>query len=248
MENKITDEQLIDLLEGNKNPEVEKAMKENPSLQKRYFELKEVMNTISNVQEVEVPAHIQANIQQAIYEEQANMQNDFSWMHIAAAIVILVLGFSAGRFLSPDPVDNTAELASLKTEIESLKQATLAGTLKRYSASDRILAVNQIESTNEASPQLLATLVTTLNSDTSPNVRYAALQALGNFIETEEVRYELVKSLESQTDPLLQISLIALLVEAQEKSARGPMQKLIEKDETMPVVKEQAEIALKVLI
>ena len=243
----ITDEQLIELLEGKKNSDLSKKIEENPTLQKRYFELKEVMDTITQSSEVEVPEHIRANVQQAIYEEQANLQKGFSWMHIAAAVVILILGFSMGKFTNKTE-DSSAELADLKTEIQSLKEATLAGSLKRYSASDRILAVNQIETVNEASPELLATLVNTLNSDESPNVRYAALQALTNFLEIEAVRYELVKSLESQTNPLLQISLIAVLVEAQEKSARGPMRKLIEEDETMPEVKEQAELALKVLI
>jgi len=123
----------------------------------------------------------------------------------------------------------------------------MAGSLKRYSASDRIFAVNQIETTNDVSPELLATLVNTLNSDESPNVRYAALQALTNYLDIDEVRYELVKSLESQNDPLIQISLIAVLVEAQEKSARAPIKKLIDTEETLPEVKEQAEIALKVL-
>ncbi len=247
MENNIIDERLIELLEGIENPELEKQMKENPTLQKRYFELKEVLDTIAKSNKVEVPEHIRANVQQAIYDEQATMQKEFSWMHIAAAVVILILGFSVGRFLTPSPVDNSVELAALKTEIEFLKEATLAGSLKHYSASDRLMAVNQIESASEVSPELLATLVNTLNSDESPNVRFAALQALTNYLDIDEVRYELVKSLEDQVDPLLQISMIVILVEAQEKSATVPMQKLIDNDETRPEVKEQAEIALKVL-
>lgn len=248
MEKNITDEQLIELLEGNKNPELEKQMDENPALQKRYFELKEVIDTLANSNEVEVPEHIRANVQQAIYEEQANMQRGFSWMHIAAAVVILILGFSFGKFTTSPSVDNSVELAEMRKEIHSLTQATLASSLKHYSASDRIFAVNQIETFNEVSTELLATLVTTLNSDESPNVRYAALQALSNYMDIDEVRYEMVKSFESQTDPLLQISLIAMLVEAQEKSARGPIKKLIETEETLQEVKDQAEIALKVLI
>ena len=67
-------------------------------------------------------------------------------------------------------------------------------------------------------------------------------------MDIDEVRYELVKSLEEQTDPLIQISLIVILVEAQEKSATVPMRKLIDAEETLPQVKEQAELALKVLI
>ncbi|MCP4460202.1 MAG: HEAT repeat domain-containing protein [Cytophagales bacterium] len=247
METNITDEQLIELLEGKKNLTLTKQMEENPAAQKRYFELKEIIDTIANSSEVEVPEHIRANVQQAIYDEQANLQNGFSWMHIAAAAIILILGFSMGKFTNK-AVDSSAELAELKTEVQSLKEATLASSLKRHSASDRIHAVSQIESASEASPELLATLVNTLNSDDSPNVRYAALQALTNYIDIDEVKYELVKSLEEQTDPLIQISLIVILVEAQVKSATVPMRNLIEAEETLPQVKEQAEIALKVLV
>ena len=244
----IKDEQLIEILEGNPNPEIEKMIEQNAALQKRYFELKEVLDAIHESTSQEVPPHIKAVVQQAIIDEQAAMQRGFGWMQIAAAAVILILGFSLGRMGQSSGVDNSQELAALKDEITSLKEATLTSSLKRYSASDRIMAVNQIETAEEIKPELLATLVTTLNSDESPNVRYAALQALSNYLHMDQVRYELVKSLETQTDPLIQISLITILVEAEEKSARVPMKKLIEQEETLPEVKEQAEIALKVLI
>ena len=247
MEKKITDEQLIALLEGEANAELEQQIQQNAALQKRYFELKEVLDAIAASHSVDVPVHIKDHVQQVMYEEQANMQKGFTWMHIAAAVVILVLGFSLGR-IGADDSEAKEELAALRSEISSLREATLTGSLKRYSASDRILAVNRIEQEKTINAELMATLVSTLNSDESPNVRYAALQALANYMEVDQVRYELVKSLESQTDPLIQISLITILIEAQEKSARVPMQKLIESEETLPEVKQQAEIALKVLV
>lgn len=244
----IKDEQLIELLEGNSNPELEKMIEQNAALQKRYFELKEVLDAIEQSRDHEVPTHIKEAVHQAIIDEQANLQSEFGWKHIAAAVVILIIGFSLGKMGQSPAIDNSQELAALKDEISSLKEATLTSSLKRYSASDRILAVNRIEQSTDIKPELLATLVTTLNSDESPNVRYAALQALTNYLHMDQVRYELVKSLETQNDPLIQISLITVLVEADEKSARVPMKKLIEETETLPEVKEQAQIALKVLI
>ncbi len=247
MEKKITDEQLIALLEGEANAELEQQIEKSAALQKRYYELKEVLDAISASHTVDVPEHIRDQVQQAIFEEQANMQKGFTWMHIAAAVVILVLGFSLGR-VGTDDSEAKEELAALRTEISSLREATITGSLKRYSASDRILAVNRIEQEATINPTLLSTLVSTLNSDESPNVRYAAMQALANYMHVDQVRYELVKSLEAQTDPLIQISLITILIEAEEKSARVPIKKLIESEETLPEVKQQAEIALKVLV
>ena len=43
MEKKITDEQLIELLEGNPDENLEQILKEKPEVQKRYYELKEIL-------------------------------------------------------------------------------------------------------------------------------------------------------------------------------------------------------------
>jgi HEAT repeat protein len=247
MEKNITDEQLIALLEGEANPELEQLIEKNAALQKRYFEMKEVMDAIATSNTPDVPMHIKDQVQQAIFEEQANLQKGFTWMHIAAAVAILIVGFSLGKLGNSDQ-DAKQELAALRSEIASLKEVTITSSLKRYSASERIMAVSRIENETTINPELLATLVNTLNSDESPNVRYAALQALANYMDQDQVRYELVKSLESQTDPLIQISLITIMIEAQEKSARVPMKKLIEDEETLQEVKDQAEIALKILV
>lgn len=246
MEKQITDEQLIALLEGQPHAELEAMIERSAALQKRYFELKEVLEAIDSSHTPEVPEHIRAHVQQAIVDEQAGMQRGFTWMHLAAAVALLILGFAFGRLGGSD---NTGEeLAAMRAEIASLREATLTSSLKRHSASDRLLAVNKIEASQVVNPEMIATLVSTLNTDESPNVRYAAMQALGNYMDNEVVRSELVKSLEFQRDPLIQISLITLMVEAQEKSARAPLHKLIQDEETLPEVKQQAEIALKVLV
>ena len=115
MEKKITDEQLIELLEGKENTELQNQIDQNPALQKRYFELKEVLDTIEGTTEVEVPVHIKMHVQQAIMEEQSSMQRGFGWMHIAAVVAILIVGFSIGR-LSENAPDNSQQLTELKDE------------------------------------------------------------------------------------------------------------------------------------
>ena len=75
----------------------------------------------------------------------------------------------------------------------------------------------------------------------------SALQALKKFIAEEDVKAELVKSLEAQSDPLIQISLITILVEAEERSAIAPLKDMIKNEQTTPEVKQQAEVAIQVL-
>jgi len=245
MKKEITDEELIELIEGNPNQELEQLISEDESLGKRFQELKEVLVTISDAKNVDVPAHIEMKFREAIFNEQSKQGNTFSWMHIAAAVTILILGFGLGRF-SED--SNSSEIASLKDEVNALKDITLTSALQRYSASERIMAVNQIEASPQAvNPELISTLINTLNSDESPNVRYAALRALSNYIDNTDVRAELVKSLESQTDALIQISLITILIEAEERSAIAPLKDIIDKEEIAPEVRQQAEIAIQIL-
>ncbi|MEQ9402333.1 MAG: HEAT repeat domain-containing protein [Cyclobacteriaceae bacterium] len=247
MHKEITDNQLIDLIEGSNNPELERAIEVDQKLKVRFEELSEVLNVIEKSKRVEVPAHIQMNVQQAILSEQSKHQSNFSWRQIAAAVVVLMVGFGLGKFSGSSGA--SSELSELRKEIQSLKEVTLTSSLKKYSASERILAVNKIEeSTDQVNPGLIATLIRTLNSDESPNVRYAALQALTRYIDNTDVRTELVKSLESQSDPLIQISLITILTEVEEKSAIAPLKEIIENEQITPEVKKQAEIAIQVLI
>lgn len=246
MKEKITDEQIIALLEGEQNLELENQIRVNSDLQKRYEELKEVFDAMNDVKEVEVPAHIGANLQEATFQEQLKSQhrNIASWMQIAAAVALLIVGFSAGKYTTSD---SSQEFMALKTEIASLRDATLTSSLQRHSASERIMAVNRIEEQPSINMELISTLISTLNSDESPNVRYAALQAVKKFIGNDDVRAELVKSLETQTDPLIQISLITILVEAEERSAIAPLRDIIKQEDITPEVKQQAEVAIQVL-
>ncbi|WP_424962631.1 HEAT repeat domain-containing protein [Ekhidna sp.] len=242
---KITDEQLIALLEGEQNDELKEKIEQDAELKERFSELEELFKAMETTREVEVPPHIESNFREALINEKLrSAKSSTPWMQIAAAVALLIVGFGAGKFSTSGSSD---ELMALKNEVQSLREVTLRSTLQKHSASERIMAVNRIEESPEVNEELITTLITTLNSDESPNVRYAAMQALAKFIDNADVRAELVKSLEAQSDPLIQITLITILVEAEERSAIAPLRDIIEKEETSPEVKQQAEVALQVL-
>jgi len=248
MEKEYSDEELIALIEEEKNNELKAWVGSDSKRKVRVNELEEILNLMKEAGEVEVPDQVKRNFEAEILKAQIqNSKNSgWSWMHMAAAVAILVIGFGLGKW-SQSGGGSSEELTQLRNEIQSLKQVTLTSALQQHSASERILAVNKLEEKSEINPELLSTLTVTLNSDESPNVRYAALQALKKFIDDDKVRAELVKSLESQSDPLIQISLITILVEAEEKSVIAPLKDIVNKKEITPEVKQQAEVALKVL-
>ena len=247
MKNEITDEQLIAFIEGMNDESLSERIQTDVELKKRYDDLMEIMGLMEDSHDSAVPAHIEVGLIEAIEEEERKLSStgsQFSWMQVAAAVAFLVVGFALGKI---NQTGNSEELAALRSEIQTLREVTLTNTLETHSASERILAVNRIEEKNQINADLLRTLISTLNSDESTNVRFAALQAVGKFIDHDDVRAQLVKSLETQSDVLIQISLISMLVDAEERSAIAPLKGLIDRDETTPEVKKQAEVALKVL-
>jgi hypothetical protein len=76
----------------------------------------------------------------------------------------------------------------------------------------------------------------------------AAAYALSKFTDQRSVSDSMVKSLSNQTDPILQVTLINILVEKKEKNAIKPMQQIITNKSTLKEVKAVAEKGVKLLL
>jgi hypothetical protein len=76
----------------------------------------------------------------------------------------------------------------------------------------------------------------------------AAAYALSKFADQRAVCDSLVKSLSVQSDPILQVTLINILVERKEKSALRPIQQIIGNKSTLKEVRAVAENSLRVLM
>ncbi len=244
----ISEEKMIEYLETGKISKADEThLSSCRDCQNLETELKEMLKLMEEAPERETPEHVRWSIDAAIKEEKATSLNGspFGWLQVAASIAILLIGYWLGN----SNTGNDQQIAALQNQVEELREVTLTSALKTHSASERILAVNQIEEVSlKSSDRLLKTLIETVNTDESSNVRYEAIQALEKFSENKLVRDELVKSLEFQDDPLIQIALIRLLVDAKEKSAIESLKKMIDSEQVIPEVKQQAETAIKILI
>ncbi len=244
----ISEERMIDYLETDKISQGDAThLKSCKDCQNLEQELKEMLKLMSDAPEADTPEHVRWSIDAAIKEEKGTSHtgSSFGWLQIAASIAILLIGYWLGK----SNTGNEQQIAELQSQVEELREVTLTSALKTHSASERILAVNQIEEVSlKSSDRLIKTLIETVNTDESSNVRYEAIQALEKFSENKLVRDELVKSLEFQDDPLIQIALIRLLVDAKEKSAVESLKKMIDSEQVIPEVKQQAETAIKILI
>jgi len=140
------------------------------------------------------------------------------------------------------------ELKQLHSEISDLKKATMFTMLKEESSSDRIQAVSYVADLDTPDENVIEVLVKTLNHDKNVNVRMAAAYALSKFAGQRAVCDSLVRSLEIQIDPIIQVTLINILMERKEKSALIPIQKIIANKSTLKEVRAVAENSLRVLI
>jgi hypothetical protein len=169
---------------------------------------------------------------------------------IAAGFAILICGSFLGALIFSGIRNNSdkSELAILRSEVNSIKRTAMFTMLKEESSSDRIQAVYYADDLENADENVINVLLNTLNQDKNSNVRLAAAFALSKYAGQKSICDSLVKSLSLQDDPIVQVTLINILVERKEKSAIKPIQKIISDSGTLKEVKIVAEKGVKQLI
>jgi len=169
---------------------------------------------------------------------------------VAAGVALLLTGTFIGKIIPTrtKPDTSNAQLSELKTEVTEMKKILMFTMLNEESASERIKAVNYVEEMPNPDVKVIHVLVSTLNKDKNVNVRLTALYNLARFADKQEVRDSLVRSLEMQTDPILQIALMNILTEKKEKKAVAPMRKIMSEKNAIKEVKETAQKGITVLL
>jgi hypothetical protein len=169
---------------------------------------------------------------------------------IAASICFLIIGFMGGRMSMTPPslTADTQNIRDLQDDVKEMKQMVMFSMLEKQSASERLKAVSYVKEFTEPDAKVVNALLKTLNEDDNVNVRLAAARALAGLSSVSTAREGLVNSLNKQTDPIVQLALIDIFVELEEKRAIRQMQSLLEKQETLDVVKEEAKKGIQILM
>ncbi len=248
---------LGDYLDGTLSPEekqkFESSLSGCPEVQKEVEELESLQLELDTVSEKSVPFSADAQFYKMLEEqigEQPKNAISFQWWQIAAAVALLVMSFFAGRMTLNESgqVSDNKEIARLQQDVSEMKELVMLSMIDNERASERIQAVKYITEVPAPNEKLLNSLVKTLNTDPSPNVRLAAARALQRFSNSQVVRSELVKSMELQKDPIVQIELINIMVQLEEKSAIRQLKKWSESADTENIVKKQAKVGIDILI
>ena len=227
-----------------------KELKDNSDLPgdlKEDAELFAMMNALSeesSTQELDVE-----NKQPKIVAiAQEKILDSFSWTaRIAAGFSLLVVGVLAGWMIGNQSTNNS-DVVAMRKDINDMKQLVTLTQLRKESPSERIMATYEFKKLDSASDEILDALIYTFNNDDNVNVKNAAADALFKFGNHEKVRKAYINGLSTQTDPVLQIKLIDMLVGLNEKRALPKFQEMMQSENHMKVVKQKAAQGLGKLI
>jgi hypothetical protein len=174
----------------------------------------------------------------------------FPYMSIAAGFALLIAGALIALWLQGilNTGNNEAQLAELRTEVQDMKEMVMLNMLKEESPSQRIQAVNYAEEMLTPDRTVIDALTATLNKDKNVNVRLAAAYSLAKYADSQSVRDSLVTSLSRQTEPIVQVVLINILVEKKETRAIQAIQHIISNEKTLKDVKDVAQKGINVLL
>ena len=252
-------EYMADVFTGNLDSEMridfEAHLKACDTCSREFEQMKAAWEAMGMLEDQEPSAGLRSRFYTMLESEKREMRKanrrDFerwvaSWwprrpvVQAAFSMGLLILGLFIGNRLQLTGRRN-GEMAQLREEIRDMRQTVSLSLVSQPKSSDRLSGVNfstRIDSPNES---LIQALLRTLNQDPNVNVRLAAVDALLVFSDRPGVRDALIASIPEQTSPLVQISLIDLLIQIQEKRSLEALRLLIERQEVDPAVRQHAE-------
>jgi anti-sigma factor RsiW len=165
---------------------------------------------------------------------------------LAWGMAILLIGIFAGNAVSRLGT-RSEDVAAMRSELSGMRQLLVLSMLQQQSASARLQGVSFSQREQRLDPQVLSALLHTLRSDSSVDVRLAALEALSHHPSQPQVRAGLTDALESQQSPLVQVALIDQLVEWRDPDLAHRLRDFEKSADLNPTVRERAQWALSKL-
>jgi hypothetical protein len=168
---------------------------------------------------------------------------------VAFAAVLLGMGLAGGRLIGPRGTEPQAspEIAQLQGQVETLRQMVALSLLQEQSPSARLRGVTYSYQMTQPDRDVEQALLHAVNQDSNVNVRLSAVDALAKFAADPEVRRALADSLAIQDSPLVQISLIDLLVQLHAREGVPVILKLSQDKDANEAVRQRAVSALEKL-
>jgi hypothetical protein len=256
MEKEKLESLLIDYIDNKLNSVdrhmIEQEVARNAEAYRLYEQLKEIMSVMDQSVQLEPGERLRSGFNEALQVEitvakkSRTIRLQPSFYRVAAAIALLVIGGGIGFWISKNDAqqDRLAlvekEMEATRKQLADTKQLMLGMMNNELSASQRLQGVNVALQLSTPDDEVVEALLKAMNEDPNTNVRLAALDALSKFQDDAQVRKALIGSLAKQKDPMVQITLIQLMVQMREKSAVKDLQRMVDDAGTHKAVKDEA--------
>ena len=242
--------QLIDYIDGRlseaERHQVEQELVKNEKAFRLYEQLKEVIHAIDKAKKLEPTDQLKQQFDEflkaeikATKKETKSIFFQPAFYRVAAAVALLIVGGGIGFWISQQNTQRQ-QIAEIEKELLETKAMMIGLLENQQSASQRLQGVNVALTISNADDEVVKALAKRMNEDPNTNVRLAAMEALSKFHTEPLVRKVLLDALSSQKDPVVQIALIQLMVKMKEKSVVDDLKKIVEDNETMKAVKDEA--------
>jgi HEAT repeat protein len=249
MDKELLESRIIDYIDGKgteeERKEIERELGSKPEAFELYEQLKDVIHTIEHMKPLEPSGKLKAEFEKLLQTE-IDAQKKTKTVYflptiykVAAAVLLVMAGVAIGNWIN-DKKQQDKQIAELKQQVEENRKLMLTMMNNEQSASQRMVGVSVAYQLDQADDEIVSVLIKTLNEDPNTNVRLAALDALGKFINEAQVKKGLIQSLSTQKDPMVQIALIQLMVKIKEKSIVDQLEKLTKDASTLKAVKDEA--------
>ncbi len=162
------------------------------------------------------------------------------WIGLAA---IFLFGFFLGNSLLFNQGERE-DIAALRNELKASRELVALSMLQQASATDRMRGALQCATIEEPSGAFIPALLKTVQTDSSVNVRLAALGALYPFAQSDPVITELRSLLHADEHSLVKVQVIDILATIGDRSSLPELSRLAGDDEVHPSVRERARQAI----
>ena len=203
---------------------LQKQVEESPVLQAELKALRLVLDGIDQQETIAPSDHSREQFYQFLEVESKSQQSVSTplapsrlWQS-AAAVALLVIGIGFGLVWQSNERQQK-QLVTLSSELVETRKLLLLAMLEDPSASERIKAMNVSTKEVESDGRIVEALISRLQNDENENVRLKAAEALADFMHMEGVAEAAIQTLELESSPEVQITLIESLVNGERKEA-----------------------------
>ncbi|HLF14882.1 MAG TPA: HEAT repeat domain-containing protein [Bacteroidota bacterium] len=165
-------------------------------------------------------------------------------IQFALVLTVLMVGGFIGYGLRSNGARNE-EMVQLREEVRSVSRLLIVSLLQQQTATGRLQGVSWSYRVDNSDPEITGALLQTLSQDPNVNVRLAALDALSRNLGQPAVRGGLIKALEKQSSPLIQLAIVDMVVQSDMKESGDVLRQILQKPGVNETVKKRIEEALQ---